>query len=164
MCIVVVWLQDAKLVLRCLQEAWSIALSTDSFLPLIDRIDSLFSECADCFLPPTGITDTRLQIEPDSSFSQSSSMVDTLLINPILLILSNMGEVWSRKPVGGSKQELGCSEKRLEKLPLLVGQVRRAGWSESRERGQYSRVGVAGVINRVEVKVFVIVCFTDTER
>ena len=45
-----------------------------------------------------------------------------------------------------------------------MGQVRRAGWSESRERGQYSRVGVAGVINRVEVKVFVIVCFTDTER
>ena len=40
-------------------------------------------------------------------------------MKPILLTLNKTGEVWNA--CGGSKQELGCREKRLEKG--VVGQV-----------------------------------------
>ena len=84
-------------------------------------------------------------------------------MKPILLTLSKTGEVWNA--CGGSKQELGCREKRLEKG--VVGQVVLCwGWRESREREQYSGVGgaTAGVNRRVEVNVFVILCFTEFVR
>ena len=92
-------------------------------------------------------------------------------MNPILLTLNKTGEVWNA--CGGSKQELGCREKRLEKG--VVGQVVLCwlpwlpvcwGWRESREREKYSGVGgaTAGVSRRVEVNVFVILCFTEFVR
>jgi hypothetical protein len=110
------------------------------------------------------MTDGLLFPGTSSSFSQSSRIVETLLIIPMLLILSRIGEVWFRSPFDELKQELGCKENWLEKVAGLRVQGLTEGWSESREREQYSRDGVVGFVTRAEVILFVIVCFTDTVR
>ena len=78
----------------------------------------------------------------------------------MLLTLNKTGDVWN--VCGGSKQELGCREKRLEKG--VVGQVALCGgWTVIREREQYCGVwgGAAGASRRVEDNVFVILRFTE---